>query len=64
MRFETATALIRLTFPIGILARGAGGSAQRDPRGGDHTAIYFERCAVRWLMELVSSRVLYVRGRA
>ncbi|MCC6179568.1 MAG: amino acid decarboxylase [Chloroflexi bacterium] len=39
--------------PLGILADLLAAALNPSCAGGDHAAIYLERCAVRWLMELV-----------
>jgi aromatic-L-amino-acid/L-tryptophan decarboxylase len=39
--------------PGGILAELLAAAMNPSCAGGDHAAIYLERCAVRWLMELV-----------
>ena len=39
--------------PVGILAEMLAAAINPSCAGGDHAAIYLERCAVRWLMELV-----------
>ena len=39
--------------PIGAIAELLAGMMGPSCAGGDHAAIYLERCAVRWLMELV-----------
>lgn len=39
--------------PIGAIAELLAGAMGPSCAGGDHAAIYLERCAVRWLMELV-----------
>jgi aromatic-L-amino-acid/L-tryptophan decarboxylase len=39
--------------PIGVLAEFLAAAMNPSCAGGDHAAIYLERCAVRWLMELV-----------
>ena len=39
--------------PMGILAELLAAAMDPSCAGGDHAAIYLERCAVRWLMELV-----------
>jgi aromatic-L-amino-acid decarboxylase len=39
--------------PIGALAEFLAGAMGPSCAGGDHAATYLERCAVRWLMELV-----------
>jgi aromatic-L-amino-acid/L-tryptophan decarboxylase len=39
--------------PIGILAEMLAAAMNPSCAGGDHAAIYLERCAVRWLMELL-----------
>ena len=40
-------------FSIGIVAELLAAALDPSCAGGDHAAIYLERCAVRWLMELV-----------
>ena len=40
-------------FPIGVLAELLAAALDPSCAGGDHAATYLERCAVRWLMELV-----------
>lgn len=40
--------------PIGILAEFLAAAMGPSCAGGDHAAVYLERCAVRWLMELVN----------
>jgi aromatic-L-amino-acid decarboxylase len=40
--------------PIGILAELLAAVMGPSCAGGDHAAIYLERCVVRWLMELVN----------
>ena len=39
--------------PLGVLAELLAAAMNPSCAGGDHAAIYVERCAVRWLMELV-----------
>jgi glutamate/tyrosine decarboxylase-like PLP-dependent enzyme len=39
--------------PIGVLAELLAAAMNPSCAGGDHAAIYVERCAVRWLMELL-----------
>ena len=39
--------------PIGVVAELLGAALNPSCAGGDHAAIYVERAAVRWLMELV-----------
>jgi aromatic-L-amino-acid/L-tryptophan decarboxylase len=39
--------------PIGVLAEFLAAAMNPSCAGGDHAAIYLERCVVRWLMELV-----------
>ena len=39
--------------PIGAVAELLAGAMGPSCAGGDHAAIYLERCVVRWLMELV-----------
>ncbi len=39
--------------PMGVLAELLAAAMDPSCAGGDHAAIYLERCAVRWLMELV-----------
>jgi glutamate/tyrosine decarboxylase-like PLP-dependent enzyme len=39
--------------PLGVLADFLAAALNPSCAGGDHAAIYVERCAVRWLMELV-----------
>jgi aromatic-L-amino-acid decarboxylase len=39
--------------PIGVLAELLAAAMDPSCAGGDHAAIYLERCVVRWLMELV-----------
>jgi aromatic-L-amino-acid decarboxylase len=39
--------------PLGVLADFLAAALGPSCAGGDHAAIYVERCAVRWLMELV-----------
>jgi len=39
--------------PIGILAEMLAAAMNPSCAGGDHAAIYLERCVVRWLMELL-----------
>lgn len=39
--------------PIGAIAELLAGALGPSCAGGDHAAIYLERCVVRWLMELV-----------
>ncbi len=39
--------------PIGMLAEFLAAVMNPSAAGGDHTAIYLERCTVRWLMELI-----------
>jgi glutamate/tyrosine decarboxylase-like PLP-dependent enzyme len=39
--------------PIGVLGDLLAAALDPSCAGGDHAAIYLERCAVRWLMELV-----------
>jgi glutamate/tyrosine decarboxylase-like PLP-dependent enzyme len=39
--------------PLGVLAELAAAAINPSCAGGDHAAIYLERAAVRWLMELV-----------
>src|SRR6185503_6128379 len=39
--------------PIGVVAEFLGAALNPSCAGGDHAAIYVERTAVRWLMELV-----------
>jgi glutamate/tyrosine decarboxylase-like PLP-dependent enzyme len=39
--------------PIGTVAEFLAGAMGPSCAGGDHAAIYLERCVVRWLMELV-----------
>lgn len=39
--------------PIGVLSEMLAAAMNPSCAGGDHAAIYLERCAVRWLMELV-----------
>ena len=39
--------------PIGVLAELLGAAMNPSCAGGDHAAIYLERCVTRWLMELV-----------
>ena len=39
--------------PIGAVAEFLAGAMGPSCAGGDHAAIYLERCVVRWLMELV-----------
>src|SRR4051812_35886557 len=39
--------------PIGAIAELLAGAMGPSCAGGDHAAIYLERCVVRWLMELV-----------
>jgi aromatic-L-amino-acid/L-tryptophan decarboxylase len=39
--------------PIGVLADLLAAAMNPSCAGGDHAAVYVERCAVRWLMELV-----------
>src|SRR4029453_16573538 len=53
--------------PIGILADFLAAALNPRCAGGDHAAIYVERAAVRWLMELIGfptdgSMGLLVRG--
>jgi len=40
--------------PLGVLADFLAAALDPSCAGGDHAAIYVERCAVRWLMELIS----------
>ncbi|MFN8661722.1 MAG: pyridoxal-dependent decarboxylase [Thermomicrobiales bacterium] len=40
--------------PMGILAELLAAAMGPSCAGGDHAAIYLERCVVRWLMELVN----------
>ncbi len=40
--------------PMGILGEFLAAAMGPSCAGGDHAAIYLERCVVRWLMELVS----------
>ncbi|HLJ61369.1 MAG TPA: pyridoxal-dependent decarboxylase [bacterium] len=40
--------------PVGVLAEILAAAMDPSCAGGDHAAIYLERCAVRWLMELLS----------
>lgn len=40
-------------FPIGAVAELLAATLDPSCAGGDHAATYLERCAVRWLMELV-----------
>jgi glutamate/tyrosine decarboxylase-like PLP-dependent enzyme len=40
-------------FPVGVLAELLAAALDPSCAGGDHAATYLERCAVRWLMELV-----------
>ncbi len=39
--------------PMGVLAELLAAAMDPSCAGGDHAAIYLERCVVRWLMELV-----------
>lgn len=39
--------------PIGVIAELLAAALDPSCAGGDHAAIYLERCAVRWLMELL-----------
>jgi aromatic-L-amino-acid/L-tryptophan decarboxylase len=39
--------------PVGVLADLLAAAMNPSCAGGDHAAIYVERCAVRWLMDLV-----------
>jgi len=39
--------------PMGVLAELLAAAMDPSCAGGDHAAIYLERCAVRWLMEVV-----------
>jgi aromatic-L-amino-acid decarboxylase len=39
--------------PLGVLGDFIAAAANPSCAGGDHAAIYLERCATRWLMELV-----------
>jgi glutamate/tyrosine decarboxylase-like PLP-dependent enzyme len=39
--------------PLGVLGDFVAAAANPSCAGGDHAAIYLERCATRWLMELV-----------
>src|SRR5215467_14117582 len=39
--------------PLGVLADFAAAAMNPSCAGGDHAAIYVERAAVRWLMELI-----------
>lgn len=39
--------------PIGAIAELLAGAMGPSCAGGDHAAIYLERCALRWLMELI-----------
>ena len=39
--------------PLGVIADFLAAALDPSCAGGDHAAIYVERCAVRWLMELV-----------
>jgi aromatic-L-amino-acid/L-tryptophan decarboxylase len=39
--------------PLGVLAELLAAAMNPSCAGGDHAAIYLERCVVRWLMELV-----------
>lgn len=39
--------------PMGVLAELLAAAMNPSCAGGDHAAIYLERCVVRWLMELV-----------
>jgi glutamate/tyrosine decarboxylase-like PLP-dependent enzyme len=39
--------------PLGVLAELLAAALDPSCAGGDHAAIYVERCVVRWLMELV-----------
>lgn len=39
--------------PVGVLAELLAAAMDPSCAGGDHAAIYLERCAVRWLMELL-----------
>jgi aromatic-L-amino-acid decarboxylase len=39
--------------PLGVLAEFLAAALNPSCAGGDHAAIYLERCVVRWLMELV-----------
>jgi glutamate/tyrosine decarboxylase-like PLP-dependent enzyme len=39
--------------PLGVIADFLAAALNPSCAGGDHAAIYVERCAVRWLMELV-----------
>jgi aromatic-L-amino-acid/L-tryptophan decarboxylase len=39
--------------PIGVLAEFLAAAMNPSCAGGDHAAIYLERCCTRWLMELV-----------
>jgi aromatic-L-amino-acid decarboxylase len=39
--------------PLGVLADFLAAALDPSCAGGDHAAIYVERCALRWLMELV-----------
>jgi aromatic-L-amino-acid/L-tryptophan decarboxylase len=39
--------------PIGIIADFLAAALNPSCAGGDHAAIYLERCVVRWLMELL-----------
>ena len=39
--------------PIGVLGDFLAAAMNPSAAGGDHAAIYLERCCVRWLMELV-----------
>src|SRR5438128_8233338 len=40
--------------PMGVLADLLAAAMNPSCAGGDHAAIYVERAAVRWLMELIS----------
>jgi glutamate/tyrosine decarboxylase-like PLP-dependent enzyme len=39
--------------PLGVIAEFLAAAINPSCAGGDHAAIYLERCAMRWLMELV-----------
>jgi aromatic-L-amino-acid decarboxylase len=39
--------------PVGVVADFLAAALNPSSAGGDHAAIYVERAAVRWLMELV-----------
>jgi hypothetical protein len=66
-RFETRTRLLRLNFPIGILAGRAGGSAQPDLRGRWLHCHLLLRCAqrfdVRRRFNLVGQHAVFGSGR-